>query len=310
MLTATRGLAADAEEVVVTRGSQMALDLVAAALIAPGDVVAVENPGYRPAWEAFRRHGAHLEPLRVDEEGLDVDSLKALVRRRRVRAVYLTPHHHYPTTATLSASRRLTLLELARRERIALIEDDYDHEFHYEGRPVLPLASADRAGTVVYIGTLAKILAPGLRLGYVVAPRDVLHRIAGLRFFVDRQGDRALERAVAELLEDGEVQRHVRRARRAYQARRDFLLAAFGRHLRDVVAATPPSGGMALWTRVRGSVDVDAWARRALSRNVLFLPGRRFTFDGRSTPHARFGFAALHERELGEAVRRLVAALP
>jgi GntR family transcriptional regulator/MocR family aminotransferase len=309
MLTATRGLAAGADDVLVTRGSQMALDLVAASLCAPGDVVAVETPGYRPAWEAFRRHGAHLEPVPVDDDGLDVEALRALIRRRRVRAVYLTPHHHYPTTATLSAGRRLALLELARRERIALIEDDYDHEFHYDGRPVLPLASADAAGVVIYVGTLAKILAPGLRLGYVVAPRDVLDRVAAHRFFVDRQGDRALERAVAELLEDGDVQRHARRARRAYQARRDFLVDAFGRELHDILEVKPPSGGMALWAGVRRGVYVQAWAARALQRGVLFLPGRRFTFDDRSTPHARFGFAALHERELAEAVRRLVKAL-
>jgi GntR family transcriptional regulator/MocR family aminotransferase len=310
MLAATRGVAASGEDVLVTRGSQMALHLVARALVRPGDVVAVEALGYRPAWEAFRNQGAILVPVPVDREGMDVAALVDLARRRRVRAVYLTPHHHYPSMVTLSAGRRLALLDLARRERIAVVEDDYDHEFHYDGRPILPLASADRAGVVVYVGTLAKILAPGLRLGYVVSPRDLLQRLAGHRFYVDRQGDHAVEAAVAELLEDGEVQRHARRARRVYESRRDFLVRAFRGQLGDIVTFDIPPGGMALWTQVTRAVDVDAWADRALLRDVVFLPGQRFTFDGRKIPYARFGFAALSERELAEAVRRLLEALP
>jgi GntR family transcriptional regulator / MocR family aminotransferase len=310
MLAATRGLAATGDDVIVTRGSQMALHLVARALVAPGDAVAVEDLGYRPAWEAFRSHGAHLVPVRVDHEGMDVAALTEIARRQRLRAVYVTPHHHYPTMVTLSAPRRLALLELARRERIAIIEDDYDHEFHYDGRPILPLASADPAGVVVYIGTLAKILAPGLRLGYAVAPRDLLERITAHRFYVDRQGDHAVEAAVAELLEDGEVQRHARRARRVYQSRRDLLVDAFRRKLAAVLEFDVPPGGMALWTKVAAEVDVDAWAARAFTAGVLFLPGGRFTFDERRMPYARFGFAALDEREQADAVRRLVKALP
>ena len=132
MLSATRGLAADASSLLVTRGSQMALYLIARALFQPGDVVAIEALGYRPAWEAFRQAGARLVPLPVDAAGLDVDALAQLVGRERVRAVYVTPHHHYPTTATLAPGRRLRLLELARAARLAVIEDDYDHEFHYD----------------------------------------------------------------------------------------------------------------------------------------------------------------------------------
>src|SRR3954469_331494 len=176
MLAATRGLPVGAEDVFVTRGSQMALSLVARALLRPGDVVAVESFGYRPAWEAFRAAGAVLVPLPVDEDGADVAALEALHRNTPVRAVYLTPHHQYPTTVAPTAARRLEVLALARRERFAIVEDDYDHEFHYEGRPVLPLASADPAGVVVYVGTLSKVLAPGLRVGYLVAPRDLMER--------------------------------------------------------------------------------------------------------------------------------------
>ncbi|HEV8320630.1 MAG TPA: PLP-dependent aminotransferase family protein, partial [Myxococcota bacterium] len=305
-LSARRGLAADAGALVVTRGSQMALALVARALLRPGDVVAVEAYGYRPAWDALRLAGARLVPVPVDGEGLRVDLLES---RRHVRAVYVTPHHQYPTTVGLSAARRLRLLELARARRMAVLEDDYDHEFHYEGRPVLPLASADRAGVVVYVGTLSKLLAPGLRIGFAVAPEPLLARVAALRTLTDRQGDLAVEAAVAELLEDGEVQRHAGRARRTYQARRDALAAALRAELGGALSFDLPAGGMALWACTAPGVDADAWSARALARGVGLHPGRRFAFDGRARGALRLGFAAHDERTLREAVRRMAAAL-
>jgi GntR family transcriptional regulator/MocR family aminotransferase len=284
MLASTRGLAITGDDVLVTRGSQMALTLVARALVRAGDIVAVENVGYRPAWEAFRAAGATVVPVAVDRDGIDVGALKGLVSRTALRAIYLTPHHQYPTTVTLKAARRIALLSLAQSERIAIIEDDYDHEFHYEGRPTLPLASADRAGLVVYIGTLSKVLAPGLRVGYVVAPPAVLRSLGAIRSLLDIQGDLATEAALATLIEDGEVQRHM-----------EFTLAA---------------GGMALWVRVRLPVDVDAWSRRGLDYGVSWYTGRRYAFDGQPRPFARFTFAWLNERELPEAVKRMAAARP
>jgi GntR family transcriptional regulator / MocR family aminotransferase len=309
MLSALRGVAADEESLMVTRGSQLALALVARALIAPGDVVAVEALGYQPAWSALTAAGARLVPVAVDEHGLDVDALEALAARQPLRAVYVTPHHQYPTTVMLDAGRRLRLLELARARGIAVIEDDYDFEFHYEGRPVLPLAAGDRHGVVVYIGTLSKILAPSLRLGFVVAPPTLIERLAEARLSLDRQGDQVVECAVAELIEDGELQRHVRRMRRIYQARRDALVALLRARLGAALRFDVPAGGMALWAHAAGGIDVDAWAARALERGVLLNPGARFAFDGKPRPSLRLGFAALDEAELEEGVRRMALAL-
>lgn len=310
LVTERRGLLVGADDVLLTRGSQMALDLCARALLKPGDVVAVERLGYRPAWRALAGAGARLAAVPVDEGGLDIDALDRLCQVEAVRAVYVTPHHQYPTGASLDAGRRVALLELARRHRFAVLEDDYDNEFHYEGRPIPPLVSLDRHGVVIYIGTLSKALAPGLRTGFVVAPRPVLEVLTSLRIRVDRQGDQVLERALAELLEDGTVRRHIRKRQKLYLARREALCSALQEHLASVVLVRRPPGGLALWLPVRPPVDVDRWTTAAYEHGVYMTPGSHFTFDGERIPFLRLGFARSTAEELHEAVRRLAAALP
>lgn len=302
------GIVASPDAIMVTRGSQMCIDLVARTLISPGDCVVVEELGYRPAWGALERAGACLVPLPVDGDGLDTRALAKLCNKRKIRAIYVTPHHHYPTTAVMAPSRRLQLLELAARHRVCVIEDDYDHEFHYEGRPILPLASADTAGVVVYVGSLSKILAPGLRLGFAVAPPDLVKRMAAERFLVDRQGDTVLELAIAELMEDGELRQHVRRMRGIYKKRRDAMVESLRRRLGSVLAFDVPRGGMALWAHAPG-VDVGAWKRRSREMDVAFFVGRDFAFDDKPRPYLRLGFAGLDEKEIDEAIRRMSVAM-
>lgn len=317
MLTATRGLTVASSDILVTRGAQMAIDLVARILLRPKDVIAVEEFGYRPAWAAFRGQGARLMGIPIDSEGLQVEFLAQLIAKQKIRAVYLTPHHQYPTTVTLSASRRLRLLELARHHRFAIIEDDYDHEFHYEGRPVFPLASADEAGVVIYIGTLSKILAPGLRVGYMVAPNLILRRAVEERMHIDRQGDLAVEYAIADLIEDGEVQRHAHRMRRVYHARRNRMVQAVSEALSQTLEFQVPAGGMALWTKVRAKVtenafdlgEAEAWAQRALKQGVVVQTSKSFALNDHPRPYLRLGFASLDEEEIVEAVDRLARTL-
>lgn len=314
-LTTTRGLAAGPGDILLTRGSQMALFLAARAVTKRGEAIAVEAPGYPLAWAAFRAAGAGVVGVPVDNEGIDVDALASLVRQRPdIRAVLVTPHHHYPTTTTLGAARRLTLLRLAAERRLMVIEDDYDHEYRYEGRPVLPLAAteqpeADRA--VIYLGSLSKLLAPGLRLGYVVAGAHVLKTMAAEREAIDRQGDVALEGAVAELLQDGELRRHARKARNVYLERRNALVDHLRHELQDTISFDVPAGGLALWARVRDDVSAAEWASEAARRGLLVSAGGRFTLPGQPAPNAlRLGFAALSLDECRAAIRRLVDALP
>ena len=310
-ISVARGLVADPEGLVVTRGSQMALDLVARALIAPGDVVAVEALGYLPGIQAFQRAGARLVSVPIDGRGLDVDALAALVARGPLRALYVTPHHQYPTTVALSPPRRLALLDLARRHRFAIVEDDYDQEFHYDGRPILPLASADPGGNVIYVGTLAKILAPGLRIGFVATPPALAARLCDERILIDRQGDALLECAIADLFEDGEMARHVRRTRRIYHERRDALCDVLDRRFGGVLTYRKPAGGLALWATLAPGVDldVDAYGTRCRERGVYFQSGRQFTLDGGYIPCLRIGFATLDAARLATATTRMLQCL-
>ncbi len=167
-LRRTRGLSG--RELLLTHGSQEAIALVAQAMLAPGDRVAVGDPGYAPAWESFRAAGAELVPIAVDDQGIDVEALGRAMRRRPCRLVYLTPGRHYPTTVTLSAPRRVALLEMTRRAGVPVLEDDYDHEHHYRASPLPPLAL--EASHVIYVSTLSKAIAPGIRLGFVAAHGD------------------------------------------------------------------------------------------------------------------------------------------
>lgn len=304
MLAARRGLSVGPDQILITRGSQMALSLTAAGLLRPADRVGVEALGYPPAWSALRAQGAELVSVPVDRDGMQVASLAP-----PLRAIYLTPHHQFPTMVTLSPARRLRLLDFAARHRVAVIEDDYDHEYHYAGRPVLPLASADSAGVVVYIGTLSKVLAPGLRLGFVVAARPIIEHLLSHRIALDRQGDLAMECAVADLIEDGTFQRHLRRARRLYRARRDHLAGLLAAHFPDTLQPQPSAGGLALWVRAPG-IDVDAWQARGYREGVALRSGTTYRLDGEPSDHLRLGFGRLNEAELTEGVARMKRAMP
>ena len=304
MIRETRAVPVGAEHVMITRGSQMALALAARLLVRPGDHAAVEELGYQPAWRALEAAGASLQPVPLDGHGLVVDALPP-----KVRCLYTTPHHQYPTTVLLCSPRRLALLERARRERFAILEDDYDHEFHFEGRPVAPLASTDVHGSVIYIGSLSKILAPGLRIGFVAAPVPVIESLAALRVLIDRQGDHVIEEAVAELVEDGEVQRHASKLRRTYGERRDAFARVLRKELGSALDFELPAGGITLWAKVDPKIAIDKWRARALEQGVAFASARDFSLDGKPRPFIRLAFARYNEAELADAVRILARTL-
>lgn len=296
-----RGLSCSKDEIILTHGSQGALSLVALALLKPGDVVAVENPGYVPAWRAFELSGASVVHIGVDQEGLRTDELELVAKklRGRLKAVYVTPHHQYPTTVSLSPERRMHLRRICEKHGLFVVEDDYDYEYHFDGTPLLPMSATPSSGgpPFLYVASLSKLLAPAIRLGYVIASQALVARLSATRECIDRQGDVLIERAVADLIEDGELQRHARRARQLYMQRLDHVLRRFASSpvLSANLACDRPSGGLALWVRLKG--DIDDLVARAASQGIVVEPGSVHLARG-SVNAFRFGFALSTPEEL------------
>ena len=309
MLAYSRGLRAEPESLMVTPGGGAALSLVADALLAPGDTVAVESPGSPASWDILLKRGVRLQAVPVDAQGLDTAALDRICGGGNIRAVFTTPQRQYPTTVPLARERRTELLGLARRHGFLILEYDHDTEFQFEGAPPLPLATKD-GNSVVFLGALTKILAPGMRLGLIHGPADLLQHIASARQTADLPGDPVLEWAIVDLLESGELLRHLNRTRRIYHARLDHLAAQLALAFGDTLACAPPSGGMALWLQATGSADMDAWAAAAASEGVNLRPAKAFDLEKRSSSAARLAFGAHDECELTDLVRRLEVCRP
>lgn len=305
MLNLDRGLSCGPDNICIVRGSQMGIYLAARILVEPGDVAVMESLSYPPAREAFRAAGAEIATVDLDSQGMRLEQLEALCRRKRVRAVYVTPHHQFPTTVVLRPERRLYLLMLAEQFGFAIVEDDYDHEFHFDHRPMLPLASADRGRKVVYIGSMSKVLSPSLRMGYMHASVPVIERAAAEVMLIDRQGDPAGEDAVAEMMNAGVIKRHIRKALRVYAERRmllgSLLQDAFGTDIDFVLSP----GGLALWVGFDKSIEMRGLADAARRNLVSFLPGSAFAMTDAPVQAARLGFGSLNPDELRQAVDRL-----
>lgn len=309
MLRMERGLNVRPEQVCVVRGSQMGIYLAARLLVDRDSCAVFESLSYPPAREAFRSCGATVLNVAQDENGLLPDALEDLCRTHTVRIVYVTPHHQFPTTVMLPADRRMRLLALAEQYGFAIVEDDYDHEFHYLHSPVPPLASLDRNGRVLHIGSLSKVLAPGLRLGYLVAAERVIERCAAEIMLIDRQGNQLTELAVGELMSSGELHRHIRRTLKVYQARRDFVATCLTERLAGWGQFDLPAGGIALWLRFVSQVDMPRLVTDCAKQGLQITDGQIFSQETTPVRAIRLGFGHLTEAELDAGIRCLAAAL-
>lgn len=304
-LMTTRGIQADIDNIIVTRGSVMGIYLLTQTLLKAGDKVIVGETNYATANMMMAHIGAELIRVPVDEQGLDVEAIEVLCQQHRIRAIYVASHHHHPTTVTLSAERRVKLLHLAQSFRFAILEDDYDYDFHYSSSPILPLASADDDGMVAYIGSISKSIAPAFRIGFVVGPRNLVAALAKLRRVIDRQGDLVLEKAVAVLFEEGEIRRHLRKAIQHYRYRRDVLCELLNQEMNSYIEFKKPEGGLAAWVRFDKALDLPTIAQKAAQKGLYFPNGLGYNPPNQLLNATRLGFASLNEEELEKAVQLL-----
>ncbi|GAB3447277.1 PLP-dependent aminotransferase family protein [Phycicoccus ginsengisoli] len=301
----SRSVVAGPDDVVLTGGAQQGLDVVTRALVDPGDVVVVEDPGYTAAVRLFASHGATVVGVPVDEEGLVVDALP-----RRARMVYVTPSHQFPTGAVMSLRRRIGLLEWASRRNSVVVEDDYDSEFRYEDRPLSPLQSLDRDGRVVYVGSFSKTLMPSLRVGYVVAPRSVQDAVRTAKLLSDWQGDAVTQGALARFLSEGLLAAHVRRVTTVYAARRAALLTALEALPEGLLEVEPSSAGLHVCAWLGDTARSDVALAAAASRAGVTVEPVSPRFHGSAArPGLAMGFGRVPAEHMRSAVDRLADVL-
>jgi GntR family transcriptional regulator / MocR family aminotransferase len=298
-LRRTRGMTCDVSQVIVVSGSQQALDIIVRVSVDAGENVVIENPHYQGAREAFRAAGARIAPVRIDAEGLAPSALPT-----KARLVYTTPSHQFPTGAVLPLARRLELLRWARRANAAIIEDDYDGEFRYEGQPVEPLQALDNDGRVIYVGTFSKTVFPSLRLGYLIAPKSLVSTLLAAKWLCDRHTATLEQEAMADFIQSGAYERHLMRARKVLAERKRQLLASICSQL-DGVEVTGESAGthIVLWTK--SDVDEQRVTAEAALLDVGIYGVSQYFIDRPSRTGFLLGYSRITSPEIREGIRRL-----
>jgi GntR family transcriptional regulator/MocR family aminotransferase len=306
-LADARAVRCDPAQIIVTAGTQQAIDLVMRVLLPAGSEVWIEDPGYPLTREALSAAGVKVRPVRVDAQGLDVAAGRAAAPRSR--AAFVTPSHQFPTGVVLTMARRLELIAWARASGAWIVEDDYASEFRYGGRPLAALQGLDNAERTIYVGTLNKALFPGLRTGYLVVPEVLLRRFVTARYLMDRQPPGLQQEVLAAFIGDGHLASHIRRMRSLYRDQRDRLVEALRRRAGDLLAVDPPDQGMHLVAYLRQGLADTAVERAALEEGVVVRALSRLYLRGRARQGLLLGFSGYPAASIGPAVERLAKAL-
>lgn len=305
-LRTSRGVRCEADQIMIVSGSQHGLDVSVRVLLEPGSRVWMEEPGYRFARSVFALNGCQVVPVPVDDEGLDVAA--GMQRCRKARAAFVTPSHQYPLGVTMSASRRLQLLDWAEHSQSWILEDDYDSEYRYETMPISSLQGLDRNSRVVYIGTLSKVLFPSLRLGYLVIPGDLVERFLVVRLAMDIAPSTFWQLVLADFIAEGHFSRHLRRMRWVYRERLNELINSLRKELGPNVEITGGQAGMHLCLILNGISDHEI-ANRAAQANLRLVP-LSASYAGKALRTGFIlGFGSTAASEMSNAVRKLRAVL-
>jgi 2-aminoadipate transaminase len=307
---AAEGMAPDIEDVIVTTGGQQAIDLLCKTLLDPGDVVLCEAPTYPGAVPVFCSYQADVVQIETDEDGMRVDLLETALSEliaggRRPKFVYSVPTFQNPAGVTLSAERRQRLVELARRHEVLVLEDNPYGLLRYGGEPVPPLYQLDGGDYVVYLGTFSKILSPGIRLGWAVAPPPVMEKVVLGKQAADLCTSTLTQYFVREYFAEGRWREYVEDLVEIYRRRRDVMIGALEKHFPPQASWTRPDGGLFIWATLPSYIDTEDLLAKALRENVAFVPGRAAYVDERGRSSMRLNFSGVSEDEIREGVRRI-----
>ncbi|MDJ0646713.1 MAG: PLP-dependent aminotransferase family protein [Flavobacteriaceae bacterium] len=308
-LNKTRGLKISKERLLITRGSQMGIYLAAQLLLRADDNIIVGTTNYSTADITFQHQDVNLLRVPVDENGLETTTVETICKKKKIKAIYVTSHHHHPTTVTLSAERRIHLLNLARKYNFAIIEDDYDYDFNYNHAPILPLSSHDLNANVIYIGSVCKTVAPVFRVGYLIASKDFVDEAARLRRIVDRQGDALLELTFAEFIQTGDLDRHIRKVLKIYEARRDLFCRLLREELSEFFTFQVPKGGMAVWVQLNQKYSWEQVSVAAKKQQLAIGNWQRYDRANAGHNAIRIGFATYNETEIVALIGKLKKTL-
>lgn len=305
-LNATRGFHIKSHNLMSTRSTEMSLYIVSQVLLQPNDIVLVGQLSNYAANMIFQQAGATVKTIPIDDDGIDVDYIKKHFIKHAIRCIYVCANRHYPTTRTLSAERRLQLMQLAKDYQFAIIEDDFDYDFQFDGSAMLPMASSDANGVIIYLGKLGQSLFPSFQTGFVIAPENLISEAKNYLKILDRQGDLIQEQMLSELIYEGEIHRLIKKNIIIYKQRRDFLCACLSENFKNHVLWEKPSGGLALWLRFEPKISLVKLADQA-KKDDLFLP-KTILYQDKNTCCIRFGFGDLNEEEIEVIVKKLHSA--
>jgi DNA-binding transcriptional MocR family regulator len=303
------GIEARAEEILIVNGAQQGFSLIARTLLDPGDLVAIEQPTYTGAMQGFRAAGARLLPVEWAAGGPRPDVFERLCERQAPKLFYCQSSAHNPTGLTLEPETGRRLLAAAARHQVPIVEDGFDGSLHYGPRPATPLKAADRAGLVIHIGTFSRILFPGLRLGWLVAPSPLVERLQAAKQLADLHTSALLQAAVHRFCERRLLERHVTRVTAEYARRRTLLLASLRRRMPEGVTWTEPAGGFSLLLTLPPGLAAAALLPAAAARGVAFTPGPAFFLDGGGERTLRLAFSSVAAARIDEGVRRLAETI-
>lgn len=300
-LKSARGVICTAEQIIITSGAQQALDLTARIFLSETDSVLIENPCYKEARNLFAATGARIVPVDVDGEGFNPQQIPKAGENAKL--IYVTPSHQYPLGITMTLARRLALLEWANRKNAWIIEDDYNSEFRYAGRPLASLQGLDKNGRVIYIGTFSKTIFPALRIGCVVVPEELTEIYANARALADVHSP-AIEQAIlAEFISEGHFARHIRRMRALYEKRQNILLAECEKHLEGLLEVEKADAGMHLVGRLADGVDDKQISEKAAAKNLKLAPVSSYSNKKLKRGGLILGYTAFDERQIKRGVK-------